>query len=81
MGKVKAPSGEKAPAKVASASIPPVWYFPSPDPDYVIACKYNAVQKVYNVDCRPVRKSEMSKNVKSAFVRVSNAIANTALEA
>ncbi len=46
---------------------PTTWYFPTPDPNVVIACDYNAAEKQYNLNCRQVALQDVPNHVASAI--------------
>src|SRR5258708_32084782 len=46
--------------------LPPVWYFPTDDPDWVVACDYNAREQQYNLNCRRMRLADIP-NLADAF--------------
>ena len=46
---------------------PDIWYFPTPDPDVVMACEWNAAEGQYNQKCYPVRKEEVPSHIAAAI--------------
>jgi hypothetical protein len=57
-----------------SISRPKTWYFPTPDPDVVIACDYNAAEDRYDNNCRTMKVGNVSDRVAVEMKRFSNAI-------
>lgn len=56
------------------AEKPQYWYFPTPDPDVVIRCEYNADDDRYSKNCTSVNVSTLPPRVAVEMTRFSNAI-------
>ena len=72
----KVPSGRRKAATKAGTqrvafSPPPTWYFPTPDPDVVMACDYNPADRQYNLNCRPMRIRDVPRHVVTAINKSS----------
>lgn len=55
------------PKKGSKKAPPPTWYFPTADPNIVIACDYNPDEGQYNRNCREVRLKDVPKPVSTAI--------------
>jgi hypothetical protein len=57
----------KAAMAQAAVSPPPVWYFPTEDPNYVIACEWNPVDRAYNRNCRTIPRPQAPAHIQTAI--------------
>lgn len=53
---------------------PKIWYFPTPEPEWVIACEYNASDDRYNKNCKKIKVANIPDRVAVELKRFSNAI-------
>ena len=72
----KSPARKKAAARKAAPKAamaqaafapPPIWYFPTEDPNYVIACEWNPVDKAYNRNCRTIPRPRAPAHIQTAI--------------
>lgn len=53
---------------------PKFWYFPTPDPNVVIRCEYNASDDRYNMNCKTMKIPQLPNRIAIELKRFSNAI-------
>ncbi len=67
---VRMPKGAAIPrADVSEHSLPPTWYFPTQDPEVVIACDYNPAAQRYDLNTRRIRIADLPEQIRIAIER------------